>query len=533
MKRRTKIWLGLALAAVALGGAVGYAWWYSMTPEYELCRAIYQARIVIEDGAGLRGWLGRKGVLDKQKSKYEDEDQAAFEIGQRFRGRPIGPLVDLLDDPNPEMRIFALDAMRVMGRDTHTALPAVVALIRAQRDILRTNRSGLSQQEVSACESQLYWGMWFFHTLGPTGTLDVPMLLEMLEAPSLSDDVRSQVAVVLGQARPVQEGVVAALVRACDKERKVADAAIGALRNIGSADSQVTDKLVAMLEGRHEGLRLWAAVALVELNPSAVEPHRQRVVALLTEAVESWEGSIRQAGSWPEIVGSLMTLEPGSPVLDRVIDGDVPVRFLGRWFRTRRLGKVAAESEGRVSDRIVSDLMEMLDSPDMFVRYQAAWYLGEVGPVAAAAVPKLMVLLDADDGWLRRAAIRALADIAHDTPGVEDAVLGAVDELLVEYPEATGLSGYVYLKFGDREKGLRAFRQALNHPEHWRVRAVAIGLVDRLGPLVADLAPDLQAAADDENEWWDIREAAREAIRAIQAAQADAAITQPARESGP
>ncbi|HDZ21086.1 hypothetical protein LCGC14_0017970 [marine sediment metagenome] len=528
MKRRRKIWLGLALAAVTLGGAISYTWWYSTTPEYELRRVIYQARIAIEDGAGLRGWLGRQGVLDKQEPKYH-EGWAASEIGERFRGRPIGPLVDLLDDPNPEMRIFALKAMRFMGRDAHTALPAVVALIRAQRNILHTKRSGLSQQEVWVCEDQLDSAMRFFRTLGPTGVLDVPMLLEMLEDPSLSDDVRSEVAIVLGLARPVQEGVVAALVRACDKELKVAGSAIGALRKIGSADSQVTDKLVAMLGGRHEGLRPLAAVTLVELNPSAVEPHRQRVVALLTEAVESadvaWQGRLLS-----DVIVALMTLEPGSPVRDRVIDGDLA----GTAFLWGLLGKIAAESEGRVADRIVSDLMEMLDSrDDMFVRPAAVSALADVGPAAAAAVPKLLVLLDADDVCLRRDAISALAETAHDTPGVQEAVFGAVDEMLVEFPESTGLAGYVYLKLGGREKGLRVFRQALNHPEHWSVRAEAIGWLDGLGPLAADLAPDLQAVADDENEWWDIREAAREAIKTIQAAQADAANTQPVGESGP
>jgi HEAT repeat protein len=50
-----------------------------------------------------------------------------------------------------------------------------------------------------------------------------------------------------------------------------------------------------------------------------------------------------------------------------------------------------------VTEKLVSDLTSLLDSPDDSVRYWVAWALGNLGPAAKAAAPKLEAMLPKAD----------------------------------------------------------------------------------------------------------------------------------------
>lgn len=56
--------------------------------------------------------------------------------------------------------------------------------------------------------------------------------------------------------------------------------------------------------------------------------------------------------------------------------------------------KVSSEE---VTETLVTDLTSLLDSPDDSVRYWVAWALGNLGPAAKAAVPKLEEMLPKAD----------------------------------------------------------------------------------------------------------------------------------------
>jgi HEAT repeat protein len=54
-------------------------------------------------------------------------------------------------------------------------------------------------------------------------------------------------------------------------------------------------------------------------------------------------------------------------------------------------------SSKEVTETLVSDLTSLLDSPDDSVRYWVAWALGNLGPAAKAATPKLEAMLPKAD----------------------------------------------------------------------------------------------------------------------------------------
>jgi len=54
-------------------------------------------------------------------------------------------------------------------------------------------------------------------------------------------------------------------------------------------------------------------------------------------------------------------------------------------------------SSKEVTETLVTDLTSLLDSPDDSVRYWVAWALGNLGPAAKAAVPKLEEMLPKAD----------------------------------------------------------------------------------------------------------------------------------------
>jgi HEAT repeat protein len=72
-----------------------------------------------------------------------------------------------------------------------------------------------------------------------------------------------------------------------------------------------------------------------------------------------------------------------------------------------RLASLTKKITGEmVKEALVSDITSLLDSPDDSVRYWVATALGNLGPVAKAAVPKLQEMLpkaDCIDGTITSA----------------------------------------------------------------------------------------------------------------------------------
>ena len=74
-------------------------------------------------------------------------------------------------------------------------------------------------------------------------------------------------------------------------------------------------------------------------------------------------------------------------------------------------GDLWAGPQGRRARPAVPSLAELLHSPNLLVRQNAALALGKIGPAASQAVPDLTATLDDKEWTVRRQAALALGDI--------------------------------------------------------------------------------------------------------------------------
>jgi hypothetical protein len=77
-------------------------------------------------------------------------------------------------------------------------------------------------------------------------------------------------------------------------------------------------------------------------------------------------------------------------------------------FAAIELGKIGRRTQ---SDAIVAAFVRATESTDHYVRYGAVYGLGELGPLAQAAVPALVRTLGDPDYWVRRTATNSLSKV--------------------------------------------------------------------------------------------------------------------------
>ncbi len=102
-------------------------------------------------------------------------------------------------------------------------------------------------------------------------------------------------------------------------------------------------------------------------------------------------------------VMSGMARASGGPVLMEQIKGTIArvqsdKTVDARTEAAEHLASLTREiSRKEVTEKLVTDLTSLLDSPDDSVGYWVAWSLGNIGPAAKAAVPKLEAMLPKAD----------------------------------------------------------------------------------------------------------------------------------------
>lgn len=263
----------------------------------------------------------------------------------------------------------------------------------------------------------------------------------------------------------------------------------------------------------------------------------------ITLAVENANGRSYTTGMYPSLVdatgweipyaGAVWSKGPGTllsgPALDTFlfhvpaqpveslrlelpgVQGTPPLRFR---IAGRLLALVNARQRGPDG---AGEAQRALTDANPRIRAGAAAALGELGPVAAPAVPALAERLHRDDqAEVRRAAAQALARVGTAgrtafkplLQGLEDqdpGVLRAVEDGLRQCtPTRTDVP---------------ALRDTLRSPSA-RARQFAANALDGLGPAAASALPDLQGALRDSSP--DVRGAAAAAIGAIGADAAGA-----------
>jgi len=174
-----------------------------------------------------------------------------------------------------------------------------------------------------------------------------------------------------------------------------------------SAPPDGTALLARFLSDPDQGMRLEAARALGKLGPAAAV-----AVPGLTAALKERNLKLRLAAA--TALGSIgAAAAPAIPVLAMAMTAAHLV-----------LARLAAQALSRIGRPAVATLVDLLHSRDPYVRREAAWALGEIGPAAvdrAPAIPELPESSLADTKPERRQVITPVIplsrqDVVSDWP---------------------------------------------------------------------------------------------------------------------
>ena len=199
--------------------------------------------------------------------------------------------------------------------------------------------------------------------------------------------------------------------------------------------SKDVQKWMGFLHDTDQEIRLKAIYTLAAMGADAIGP--------LTESL------LRNAGQEREVTCPYMIDKSGAfvPI------GDPNVR---RWNDVAYTLQDEAYALGAMGEVAVQPLMELLGHDDAWIRINAAFALGEIGPPAARAMPELAKLLDDERHQVARATLDAMGCIGTNM----HAALPAVRRVLtVDNPawrQPMGSSGDRYGEMGVRFNALYA-----------------------------------------------------------------------------
>jgi HEAT repeat protein len=237
-----------------------------------------------------------------------------------------------------------------------------------------------------------------------------------------SADVRAAAASALGsfRSRTSSEVKIPPLIEALrDRDRQVRFDAATALGRIGPVASPAIPSLVALLNDpivvRSEPNRWESKQSLDPACAAAVTLGRiANGTAAKDEAITALARTLYSDHAWRRNAAvqglSMVGKEAASAVPDAVafLAGAYSESgTLGADLQTvRLLGKAAPGSE--LFGHVMTLLVKLLDSKEGPTRYEAAAALGELGPAASDAVPRLRALLNDPDPFVSQEARRAL-----------------------------------------------------------------------------------------------------------------------------
>ena len=378
-------------------------------------------------------------------------EQAAYAL-RRIGPRAVGAvpeLIDALKDPNVRMRGLAALALAEIGDGARASLPALSSALTANKDpnirVLIAQALWMvgkdSDQALPALLDVIHDGKLLtdirvvgvnvLAIMGPAAKAALPSLLRLQEDPE--ETLRTAVAAAIEAIGPVTVEDRAALIKALDStsltHRKAAAETLTALREEGK---DAVPALKRALADKDLGLRLAAAAALGAIGPEAKAAIPDLVEAL-TQPIVELRGAALDAlrGIGPAAKDELLK------VLAHVTDKDPRIRTSAIYAAvnlSERDPEVIKALEVLLKDEdaglrvLVAEIhLQLRKKPDVVlpvltkalndskpeVKTLASNVLGEIGPAAHNAIPRLTELSKDknETETVRKAAAEALKKI--------------------------------------------------------------------------------------------------------------------------
>ncbi len=394
----------------------------------------------------------------------------------------IHRLLTLLTDRSSELRAAAALALGTMGA---SGVQVAEALRQALRDRVATVQ-----------ESAVY-------ALGKVDTSgsQIPILIQALTTTSWNDRAAQALGALGAAATPA---LPALLELARGEKMSAREAAIRALAQIGPIRAEVVAALVERLGDEAPECRRAAADALAQMDSAAEGIVTRAWPALMTALRDSRESVRWSAGRALDALGA-MGDDASLAAVVALLDDE---RGYVRASAARTLETLAG-AHARALPAHVARLAIVREETCLVA-------LGELGALGARAVAALPALarLAADPRWeIRRAALRALRQIApaHDTTIKRSIACVNDAEPLVRLEALTALGAHNPRH--DR-RALEALQRRLRQDTEGFARAEAARALGRMGPRAGRALPLLaQALTDKDGE---TRRAAALAMGALQ-----------------
>jgi HEAT repeat protein len=257
---------------------------------------------------------------------------------------------------------------------------------------------------------------------------------------------------------------------------------------------------IAALEDSSVAVRIGATDALRSIL--RVRPNSPEVVRALIGALGDTVDAVRMSAGYA-LTSAGVRAEGAVPALHNALHDTAHAAV--RWQAAMILGSLGP-SAGQTS---VPVLTEALSDRDPQVRAAAAEALGNIGQVAAPALPKLYILLRDIDADVRRKAVEALPNISSDTSMI-GLLIGALSDPTPEVRRSAVTALGALGMPTDRVIG--ALAHALT--DSWAaVRAAAALALAQIGPPARASRTALLVARRDSNS--QVRRVAEDALRRI------------------
>lgn len=362
----------------------------------------------------------------------------------------VGPLGQLLDHEDPEVRMHAVLTLGEIGPAAQSAVPAIVARL--------------------AGDDQHCVRLAAVYTLGKIGPAEgVPSAIRAAGRENKDPVFRTVAAWAMLNVLPDDENVAKLAAAVFVKGLESEDANVRATAARAIAESEVAvdvvgPALIAALENAEGEVLAQALDALAGVGPS--------IAGRLVKALDDERKR-------PFAFHVLYRLGPEAkavvPELIEALDTDDPVMLAEIQFLLGAIGPASAPA--------VEALIESLASDDLDVCASACFALGKIGKEAAAAETHLHKLLENEEDHACTAAVWALVQIA---PQSEDVLAKAIPLLIeglgdmereikrIEIARVLGQLGSA------AEEAVPALETALED-ESPRVRAAAADAIEKIG----------------------------------------------------
>ena len=194
------------------------------------------------------------------------------------------------------------------------------------------------------------------------------------------------------------------------------------------ADPNDVERWMGSLHNIDQRIRLEAIYGLAAIGADAIEPLME---SLLTRAGQDREYARRYHKS---VAGAFVPIDDPN---DR--------RYSDHAF----VPQDEAYALGAMGEVALQPLLELLSHDDTWMKLNAAYALGEIGPPAACAVPELAKLLDHELHQVARVSLDAMAFIGTNTRAALPAIrkLLTVDNPAWKQTETSRWSGQVQVRF--------------------------------------------------------------------------------------